>query len=70
MRNINITQSPRPKNSANSIGGLPQILSSVRSWPSECWQWLWLVPILQDDPTQRGGLNGVDLPWLQPQEGE
>ena len=62
MRNISITQS-FPKNSANSRGGLPQILSSVRSWPSECWQWLWLVPILQDDPTKRWLLDRL-LPPL------
>ena len=53
----------RPKNSANSIGGLPRILSSVRSWPSECWQWLWLVPILQDNPTKRWLLDRL-LPPL------
>ena len=57
------TSRNRPKNSANSIGGLPQILSSVRSWPSECWQWLWLVPILQDDPTKRWLLHRL-LPPL------
>src|SRR3954466_8798610 len=47
----------RRKSSANSISGLEQMQSSVRSWPSECWQWLWLVPILQDDPTQRWRLS-------------
>ena len=61
MRNINITQSPKEQREFNRW--LTQMLSSVRSSRSECWQWLWLVPILQDDPTKRW-LLGRLLPRL------